>query len=70
MNSNDLEMKSDVLRAIHGILYRYETYFIEDVVSLSYFSQLKNKNGSNTKKTISKILNNQGIPFSFYEIIM
>lgn len=63
-------MKSDALKAIHGVLfYRYETYFIEDVVSLSYFSQLKNKNGSNTKKTISKILNNQGIPFSFYEII-
>ena len=63
-------MKSDALKAIHVVLfYRYETYFIEDVVSLSFFSQLKNKNGSNSKKTISKLLNNQGIPFSFYEII-
>ncbi len=69
MNSNDLEMKSDVLSAIQVVLDKRTNELTEGIVSVSYLSTLKRKERSHNRKTLRKILNNQGIPFSFYEII-
>ncbi len=69
MNSNDLEMKSDCIKAIQVVLDKNSNELIKDIVSPSYLSKLKREKRSNNRKTLGKILNNQGIPFSFYEII-
>ena len=69
MNSSGLEIKSDALWAIQVVLDKNSNELIKDIVSPSYLSLLKREKRSHNRKTLGKILNNQGIPFSFYEII-
>ena len=62
-------MKSNALNAIQIVLDKDNKDMIGDFVNPSYYAQLKNGKRIKNRKALSMILNNQGIPYSFYEII-
>ena len=62
-------MKSNALKAIQIVLDKDNKDMIGDFLNPSYYGQLKNGKRIKNRKALSMILNNQGIPCSFYEMI-